>query len=238
VSDPTPPGPPSYPPAGPPPGWTPPPSPTPRPTPPPSNTGLRALVVGLAVVAALLVVGVVLLAPRALDTLVQDGADASARATSEEASLADLLEVADLSTEHRDDEDIAYEQVPPIGGEHDDEWLACGAYDEPVRDENAVHDLEHGTVWITYDPDRVGGGEVLALEDALPPNGILSPYPQLPAPAVVTVWGVQLRLTGAADPRLPLFIEEYGDGSTSPEPFGSCEGGLERPEGDVQGIPV
>ena len=35
---------------------------------------------------------------------------------------------------------------------HDPVWLDCGAYDAPVRDENAVHDLEHGSVWITYDP--------------------------------------------------------------------------------------
>jgi hypothetical protein len=208
-------------------------------------------VVGLSLLAALLVVAAAVLVPRVVDDLAADDGSAVARGDDGEAidegddgdeggprGLEGVLLVDDLSPEHRDDEDIDYEQVPPIGGPHDPEWLACGAYDEPVRDENAVHDLEHGTVWITYDPDRVGGGEVAALEDALPPNGILSPYPQLPAPAVVTVWGVQLRLTGAADPRLPLFIEEYGDGSTSPEPFGSCEGGLERPEGDVQGIPV
>jgi hypothetical protein len=194
--------------------------------------------VGLALVLALLVVGMVLLAPRALDALIQDRADPSGRATGEDASLADVLVVADLSTDHRDDEDIAYAQVPPIGGAHDDEWLACGVHDEPVRDENAVHDLEHGTVWITYDPARLGSGEVAMLEEALPPNGMLSPFPELPAPAVVTVWGVQLHLTGAGDPRLPLFVEEYGDGSTSPEPFGSCEGGLERPEGDVDGTLV
>ena len=35
---------------------------------------------------------------------------------------------------------------PPAGGPHDPAWLDCGVYDEPVRDENAVHDLEHGTV--------------------------------------------------------------------------------------------
>jgi hypothetical protein len=192
--------------------------------------------VGLAVVAALLVVGVVLLAPRALDALIQD--DAGRPTSSQGSSLADVLVVADLSTEHRDDEEIEYEQVPPIGGAHDDEWLACGVYDEPVRDENAAHDLEHGTVWITYDPDRLGREDVVVLEKALPANGIMSPYPELSAPAVVTVWGVQLQLTGADDPRLPLFIEEYSDGSTSPEPFGSCEGGLQRPEGDVQGTPV
>ena len=42
---------------------------------------------------------------------------------------------------------------------------------------------------------------------------------------VVTVWGRQLDLTGADDPRLELFIDEYSEGVTSPEPFASCAGG-------------
>ena len=128
-----------------------------------------------------------------------------------EPSLEGVLVVADLSTEHRDDEDVDYEQVPPLGGPHDPDWLACGAYDEPLRDENAVHDLEHGTVWITYDPD-LDEDEVDALEELLPDDGIMSPYPGLPAPVVVSVWGAQLQLDGADDPRLPLFLDELGDG--------------------------
>ena len=39
-----------------------------------------------------------------------------------------------------------------------------------------MHDLEHGTVWITYDPD-LDADDVAALADQLPQNGILSPYP-------------------------------------------------------------
>jgi hypothetical protein len=195
-------------------------------------------VVGLAIVAVLLVVGVVLLAPRALHTLIQDEADATDRATSsQEASLDEVLVVADLSTEHVDDEDVDYEQVPPIGGPHDPEWLACGAYDEPVRDENAVHDLEHGTGWITYDPD-LAEDDVTALEDVLPDDGILSPHPDLPAPVVITVWGAQLRLSGADDPRLPLFLQELGDGSTAPEAMASCGGGVSDPQGGPDGVPV
>ena len=46
-----------------------------------------------------------------------------------------------------------YPTSPPAGGAHDAAWLDCGVYDEPIRDENAVHDLEHGTVWISYRPD-------------------------------------------------------------------------------------
>ena len=43
--------------------------------------------------------------------------------------------------------------------------------------------------------------------------------------------GAQLRLDGADDPRLELFIEAYGDGHTAPEPNTSCHGGTDDPTG-------
>ncbi|MDN4175289.1 DUF3105 domain-containing protein [Nocardioides sp. SOB77] len=153
-------------------------------------------------------------------------ADESSRV---ERNLEEVVVVGDLSTEHTSG-DVTYPQTPPIGGPHDARWLDCGVYDEPVREENAVHDLEHGTVWITYDPD-LAAEDVASLAERLPDNGILSPYPGLPAPVVVTVWGHQLRLVGADDPRLELFVESLGGGQTAPEPFASCAGGVPDPQG-------
>ena len=135
----------------------------------------------------------------------------------------------DLEVVHTD-ADVDYPQSPAVGGPHDPEWLDCGVYDEPVREENAVHDLEHGTVWISYDPD-LSEDDVAELADRLPQNGILAPYPGLDAPVVVTVWGRQLELTGADDPRLELFIESFGGGQTAPEPLMSCAGGVPNPSG-------
>jgi Protein of unknown function (DUF3105) len=225
VSEPTPPGPP--------PTWTPGSSPEPPPSGP--SRGRTVFLVGLALAAALSVIGIAVLLPRVVDELTDDGVTSPSIG---EPTMDDVLVVGDLSTEHRDDEDVEYPETPPLGGPHDGQWLACGAYDEPVRDENAVHDLEHGSVWITYDPDALTEAEVAALEEKLPANGILSPFPELPAPVVVTVWGAQLRLTGADDARLAQFLEEYGDGSTAPEPFASCEGGLTDPQGGQPGVSV
>ncbi len=126
--------------------------------------------------------------------------------------------------------DVDYAQVPPVGGQHYPTWLDCGVYDAPVADELAVHALEHGTVWLTHDPD-LSADELEVLADALPANGILSPYPGMDAPVVVTVWGRQLALDGADDPRLALFVAEYGAGETAPEPFASCAGGVRGPGG-------
>ena len=126
---------------------------------------------------------------------------------------------------------VTYAQTPPAGGPHDPVWDDCGVYTQPIRNENGVHDLEHGTVWITYRPD-LPAADVQSLETQLgtvtSKKTILSPYPGLPAPVVVTVWNAQLDLKGADDSRLPIFLQEYGDGHTAPEAaFATCEGGAD-----------
>ena len=130
------------------------------------------------------------------------------------------------------DGDVGYPQDPPVGGPHAPVWLECGAYDVPVREENAVHDLEHGAVWITYDP-ALREPDVDRLAGLLPDNAIMSPRVDLPSPVVVTVWGAQLALESARDRRLVLFLEEYGDGHTAPEVGASCHGGTPDPSGEV-----
>lgn len=219
---PPPPGPPGPPPAGPPPGLV---SDEGEilfrslgETPPPRRTGrvIVALVAGVALIAGAVAVPVALLAD-------EPPPDLSA-----------VVVVEDLRADHLRG-DIPYPHTPPIGGPHADVWLDCGVYDVPVRDENAVHDLEHGTVWITYRPGLSSEG-VEALADLLPQNGILSPYGDLPAPVVVTVWGRQLRLDGADDERLPMFIEEYAGGVTAPEKGVSCAGGIRNPTGGTGSV--
>lgn len=204
----------------PPPPSYPPPAPLlPPPTlPPPAAPPSRALVAVLAVLGVLIIAGIV--------------AAASLFAHEEPVSkdLSEVKSYDDLSNAHTDD-DIDYPQTPPVGGPHDPEWLDCGVYLEPVRDENVVHDLEHGTVWITFQPG-LDDDEIEELAGLLPQNGILSPYAGQSAPVVVTVWGRQLELTGADDPRLPLFIEEFGRGVTAPEPNASCAGGVRAADGE------
>ena len=79
--------------------------------------------------------------------------------------------------------EVDYAQSPPTGGDHNAVWLNCGIYDQPVPNVNAVHALEHGAVWVTYDADAVTGDELAALESQLPSSYIvLSPVrgPGLP----------------------------------------------------------
>lgn len=197
------------------------------PTPPPPSRR-RYVVVGVVTLAVMLVAGAAAL-PMLDDDPVRRG---------EDAGLGAVRTYDDLSVGHTED-DVDYPMTPPAGGPHDPVWLECGAYDEPLRDENAVHDLEHGAVWIAYTPDLDADG-VRELRERLPQNGILAPYPGLPAPVVVTVWGRQLRLDGADDGRLEGFIAEFGHSETAPEPGASCAGGNRDPQGghEPQGTPV
>jgi hypothetical protein len=187
----------------------------------------RSLPLVLASVASALVLGAALVAP-----LVDKALRGEERA--QRALDLTLVETWEITDRAHTTGDVTYPQDPPAGGAHAPVWLACGVYDEPVREENAVHDLEHGTVWITHDPDLADADrEVLAAQ--LPDNGIMSPRDDLPSPVVVTVWGAQLQLDGADDRRLGLFLAEYGDGRTAPELGASCRGGTPDPQGALPG---
>jgi hypothetical protein len=129
-------------------------------------------------------------------------------------------------------EPVDYEQSPPVGGEHNPVWQNQGFYEEPIRNENAVHDLEHGAVWITYSPDlpqdqKDALKELVKGQDCL----LASPYPDLPGdtPVVASAWGLQVRLSGADDPNLQRFIHAYRKGPQTPEPGAPCKGGTGEP---------
>ena len=123
---------------------------------------------------------------------------------------------------------VDYKESPPVGGEHNPVWLNCGVYDEPVPKENVVHSLEHGAVWVAYDPD-LPKEDIETLEETLPDTyTILSPYEgEMPSKVVATAWGHQLALKSADDPRLKGFIKEYRQGPQTPEPGAACTGGVD-----------
>lgn len=125
---------------------------------------------------------------------------------------------------------VEYEMTPPAGGPHNPTWLNCGIYEEEVPAEYAVHSLEHGAVWVTYDPEQVQGADLDALRSAMPRSYIiLSPFPGLEAPVVASAWGVQVALDGVDDPRLSDFIVKYRQSPDAPEPGALCSQALDGP---------
>ena len=125
---------------------------------------------------------------------------------------------------------VTYEQSPPVGGEHDGEWADCTGtvYDVPIRQENAVHSLEHGAVWITYDPEVVSGEALDGLTAVAEESGrMLSPNPGQQAPISLQSWEHQLTVESVDDRR----IEQFADFLTfnpqfHPEPGATCENQL------------
>jgi len=123
-----------------------------------------------------------------------------------------------------------YDMDPPAGGNHNAVWLNCGVYDQLQQNEHAVHALEHGAVWITYDPDALSEAEVATLRSEAPSTySIVSPDPGLPAPVVISAWSAQVQLDGVDDPRLETFIQKYWKAATAPEPGAACTGALDGP---------
>ncbi len=125
---------------------------------------------------------------------------------------------------------VAYAQIPPVAGNHAPMWQNCGFYDAPIRNENAVHSLEHGAVWITYRPglpdEQVDALRRLAEERTFV---LVSPYPGLPTPVVASAWGRQLRLDATDDPRLDQFVRAFRVGPQTPERGAPCTGGIGQP---------
>jgi len=143
---------------------------------------------------------------------------------------------------------VTYSIFPPVGGPHSATWMNAGSYTQPIPSERAVHTLEHGAVWITYNanlpPAQIAALTAFVARQSLitePAASVgiandanryidLSPWAtsDLPAPIVISAWGHQLRVTSATDPRLQQFVDTFrNNGTYSPE-FGS----------GVDGIPV
>lgn len=123
---------------------------------------------------------------------------------------------------------VAYTHSPPFGGTHDGFWAACNGivYPTAVRSENMVHALEHGSVWIAYNPDRITGAAVqtLAAKVKDQPYTLMSPYPGLDQPISLQSWGHQLKLSDVDDPRIDQFIQALRTNQYAyPEVGASCQ---------------
>ncbi|GAB2567242.1 DUF3105 domain-containing protein [Nocardia heshunensis] len=122
---------------------------------------------------------------------------------------------------------VAYDQSPPFGGPHDGSWAACTGvvYSKAIRTENAVHSLEHGAIWIAYNPDKVSGDGVKELQHMVKgrPYMLMSPYPGLDKPISLQSWGHQLKLDSADDARVKQFITALRlNQNTYPEVGADC----------------
>ncbi|GHE47980.1 DUF3105 domain-containing protein [Streptomyces capitiformicae] len=124
---------------------------------------------------------------------------------------------------------VDYKMSPPVGGDHNQVWVNCDkqVYTKAVPNENAVHALEHGAVWITYN-DKAAKADVEALTEKVTNTTytFMSPYEDQSSPIVLSAWEHQLKVDKASDPRVQKFIDKYVQGEQTPEPGAACSGGM------------
>ncbi|MFF1644076.1 DUF3105 domain-containing protein [Streptomyces sp. NPDC058240] len=124
---------------------------------------------------------------------------------------------------------VAYPMKPPVGGDHNPVWMNCDGevYTKALPDVNAVHSLEHGSVWVTY-TDKASDADVAKLAERVgrTPYSLMSPYEGQSGTIMLTAWGKQVTVDGADDPRVDRFFSEFVQGPQTPEPGATCTGGL------------
>ncbi|MGW0095718.1 DUF3105 domain-containing protein [Streptomyces sp. NPDC003328] len=123
---------------------------------------------------------------------------------------------------------VNYPMTPPVGGNHAPVWQDCNGnvYTQQLQNENAVHSLEHGAVWVTYN-NKAADADVkaLAAKVAKTPYTLMSPYPSESSPITLTAWGHQLNVAKVSDARVNDFFDKYVQGKQTPEPGAACTGG-------------
>ncbi|MFB6987653.1 DUF3105 domain-containing protein [Streptomyces sp. NPDC056178] len=124
---------------------------------------------------------------------------------------------------------VTYPMKPPVGGDHNPVWMNCDGevYQKAIPDVNAVHSLEHGSVWVTY-TDKASDADVAKLAERVgrTPYTLMSPYKDQAGTIMLSAWGNQVAVDGADDPRVGQFFAAFVQGPQTPEPGAACTGGL------------
>jgi hypothetical protein len=118
---------------------------------------------------------------------------------------------------------LRYVQSPPMGGAHSPVPINCGVYTTTLANESAVHDLEHGAVWLTY-KTGVDPAPLAALTSKNQSYTMVSPYPTQASPVVATAWGLQLAVDSPTDPRLAQFVKAFVANGLGGEKGARCAG--------------
>ncbi|MET9698789.1 DUF3105 domain-containing protein [Streptomyces sp. NPDC006529] len=129
------------------------------------------------------------------------------------------------------DTPVTYPMNPPVGGDHNPRWMNCNGdvYKNPLPEVNAVHSLEHGAVWVTYNEKAAKADvDALAAKVAKTPYTLMSPDKEQSGAIMLSAWGKQLSVTSATDPRVDTFFSTYVQGAQTPEPGAACTSGLDQ----------
>ncbi|MDX2678598.1 DUF3105 domain-containing protein [Streptomyces soliscabiei] len=126
---------------------------------------------------------------------------------------------------------VKYPTEPPVGGNHNQVWMNCNGdvYTKALNNMNAVHSLEHGAVWVTYNSKASKADvDALAAKVKKTPYTLMSPDDAQADPIMLTAWGHQRTVTSASDANVDKFFAKFVQGEQTPEPGAACTGGLSQ----------
>jgi hypothetical protein len=121
---------------------------------------------------------------------------------------------------------VKYNSNPPTSGPHYAVEAQWAIYNKPPVDEQLVHNLEHGGVIISYNPDRIKGEELEQIKaqarklSAINPRIIVTPRPKMDTAIALTAWGYLQKL----DSYDPEAVKAFYDAHIARGP--ECEKGL------------
>ena len=112
---------------------------------------------------------------------------------------------------------LTYNSNPPTSGPHYAEPAKWGVYQTELPDEQLVHNLEHGGIWISY--KGVDETSKTALEKLAQTHAkiIVEPREKDDAPIILASWGQIVRLQKYDEQEISNFIKT--NSNRSPEPF-------------------
>lgn len=112
---------------------------------------------------------------------------------------------------------VDYTSNPPTSGDHWPKPAPWGVYGSPLPDEELVHNLEHGGIWISYTGiDAATRRRLEALARKYQQAVILTPRPQNDAKIAVASWGRLMELSSYDEGRIVAFISANINNSTEP----------------------
>ncbi len=110
-----------------------------------------------------------------------------------------------------------YNSNPPTSGWHYEESASWGVHEKELPDEQLIHNLEHGGIWISYtgiDDATKSALEKIARSES---KVIIEPRAKNDTPIILASWGRLLKLENFDEQAIADFIKT--NRNQAPEPF-------------------
>lgn len=104
-----------------------------------------------------------------------------------------------------------YNSNPPTGGWHYGQPVQTGIYDKPLPDEELIHNLEHGHIWIAYKPDLPKDQieQLVKIAKSYGSRIVMTPRAANDSPIAIVAWQHLFKLQNVDEPQIRVFINAY-----------------------------